>query len=51
MYVGNWKMVGGHKVKHGKGKITFPGVSGNAFGLEEYDGDWEDDKMHGFGRY
>lgn len=49
-YTGNWKMLEGVKVKHGHGKITFPGVAGGK-GHEEYDGDWEDDKMHGTGRY
>lgn len=50
-YVGNWRLVNGHKAKHGHGKITFPGAVSNAAGVEEYDGDWEDDKMHGYGRY
>lgn len=40
----------GVKVKHGHGKITFPGVSSSK-GQEEYDGDWADDKMDGHGRY
>ena len=50
-YVGEWKLLGGKKVKHGKGKIRFPGAPGQQFGAEEYDGDWEDDMMHGFGKY
>ena len=25
-YVGNWKILKGFKVKHGHGKITFPGA-------------------------
>lgn len=54
LYVGNWKMHNGAKVKHGHGKITFPSVAasaGNDLGSEEYEGDWEDDLMHGFGSY
>jgi hypothetical protein len=49
-YVGNWRFHEGVKMKHGHGKITFPGVNGGK-GCEEYDGDWEDDKMHGSGRF
>lgn len=56
LYVGNWKLSHGHKVKHGHGKITYPSVGGgNAasadLGAEDYEGDWEDDQMHGYGKY
>jgi hypothetical protein len=51
VYTGEWKLNSGKKVKHGKGKITFPGATGQNFGAEEYDGEWCDDKMHGEGRY
>ena len=51
LYIGNWKLLNGVKVKHGHGKITFLGTTSNDFGNEEYDGDWEDDLMHGFGTY
>lgn len=40
MYVGNWKLLNGAKVKHGHGKITFAGTTSNEFGNEEYDGEW-----------
>jgi len=52
-YQGNWKLMNGKKCKHGHGKMTSPGIqSGDrSFGLEEYDGDWSEDKMHGYGRY
>lgn len=50
-YVGEWKLLNGKKVKHGQGKITFPGVSNKQLGAEEYDGAWEEDKMHGQGKY
>ena len=53
MYVGEWKLKNGRKVKHGQGKLTFPGavIQNTNFGQEEYEGMWEDDKMHGQGRY
>ena len=38
IYTGEWKLLDGKKVKHGLGKITFPGASGKGFGSEEYDG-------------
>ena len=49
--MGNWKLLNGQKVKHGHGKITFTGTTSNEIGIEEYDGDWEDDLMHGYGTY
>jgi hypothetical protein len=54
MYVGNWKLLNGVKVKHGHGKITFPSApsgAGSDVGAEEYEGDWEDDLMQGYGSY
>ena len=53
MYIGEWKLTNGRKVKHGQGKITFPGVTSGqtSYGQEEYEGMWEEDKMHGQGRY
>ena len=51
LYVGNWKLLNGQKVKHGQGKITFAGTTSNEFGNEEYEGDWVDDLMHGHGTY
>lgn len=49
LYVGNWKLHNGLKAKHGHGKITY--TQGESSGLEEYEGDWEDDLMHGYGVY
>ena len=49
--MGNWKLLNGAKVKHGHGKITFSGTTSNEIGIEEYEGDWEDDLMHGYGVY
>lgn len=46
LYQGNWKLHNGAKVKHGHGKITFSHDP-----LEEYEGDWEDDLMQGYGVY
>ena len=51
LYIGNWKLHNGLKLKHGHGKITFSGTTSNEFGNEEYTGDWEDDLMHGYGVY
>lgn len=48
-YYGNWKMVDGHKMKHGHGKATYAGLQGH--GQEAYHGDWQDDKMYGYGKY
>lgn len=52
LYVGEWKLQEetGKKVKHGQGKIVFPGAVNalnQQIGNEEYDGDWVDDQMHG----
>jgi hypothetical protein len=41
-------------VKHGQGKICFPGTvtpQGQQLGTEEYEGEWVDDQMHGKGTY
>ena len=44
-YEGGWKLVNGNKLKHGEGKVTYPG--NNSKGVETYNGEWEDDLMHG----
>lgn len=53
--MGNWKLSHGHKVKHGHGKITYPSVGGNSanaeLGAEDYEGDWDEDVMQGYGKY
>jgi hypothetical protein len=52
MYAGNWKLHNGAKVKHGHGKITYPSAGASSdVGVEEYEGDWEEDLMHGYGVY
>ena len=57
LYVGNWKLHNGLKVKHGHGKITYttstsgPSNYHSDAGQEEYEGDWEEDLMHGYGTY
>ena len=52
-YVGNWRQLDGKKMKHGHGKMMTPGIETGerAFGMEEYEGDWKEDKMDGYGRY
>jgi len=51
LYIGEWKMSldGKSKVKHGQGKITF--TSTNEDEPEEYDGNWAEDCIDGFGTY
>lgn len=51
MYEGEWRLFEGKKVKHGQGKIVFPGATSGTHGQEEYVGEWQDDKMHGQGRF
>lgn len=55
LYIGEWKLMDdGTKVKHGQGKIVFPGVSNShdkQIGNEEFDGQWHEDQMHGHGTY
>ena len=55
LYVGDWKLLDdGRKVKHGNGKIVFPGPVndlGQYLGGEEYNGEWSNDHMHGYGTY
>jgi hypothetical protein len=54
VYVGEWKIINGKKLRHGHGKMTVPGISldnGLVAGTEEYDGEWETNKMSGHGRY
>ena len=43
-YEGNWKIEKGQRKKHGWGKLIIS-VS------EWYEGNWEEDKMEGFGVY
>ena len=59
LYIGEWKLLEAEgqpskKVKHGKGKVIFAGTvtpSGSQVGMEEYDGEWCEDQMHGTGTY
>ena len=38
-------------MKHGKGAITIQKSASSQTGKEEYDGQWEEDKMSGSGTY
>jgi len=52
LYVGYFKQnAEGVKFREGKGKLIHPTSDNSEFGQEYYDGDWLDDKMHGFGVY
>jgi len=49
VYEGNWKIVDKRKLKNGHGKMALPPTEiGEG---ETYDGDWENNMMHGEGRY
>lgn len=52
LYVGYYKTnPDGVKIREGKGKLIHPTNDNSEFGQESYDGDWHNDKMHGFGIY
>jgi hypothetical protein len=52
LYVGYYKQnAEGIKFREGKGKLIHPTSDNSEFGQEYYDGDWLNDKMHGFGVY
>lgn len=52
LYIGHYKIkLDGTKVRHGYGKIIHPSTNNSSFGQEVYEGDWVEDKMHGFGIY
>ena len=47
VYVGNWKSINSVVFKHGYGKLTLSGTTSNEIGNQEYEGDWDNDKIHG----
>jgi len=52
LYSGNYKTtVESLKMREGKGKLIHPTNDNSEYGQEFYDGDWHEDKMHGFGVY
>lgn len=51
VYEGHWKLLEGHKVKHGEGVLVHAGATAHEKGNEEYSGSWVDDKMNGYGVY
>lgn len=51
-YIGYFKQtIQGIKYREGKGKLIHPTNDNSEYGQEFYDGDWLDDKMHGYGVY
>lgn len=51
-YIGGFRRLKtGQKIRNGKGKIIHPTIDGSELGQESYEGDWENDLMHGYGIY
>mmetsp|Transcript_9362 Transcript_9362/g.13939 ORF Transcript_9362/g.13939 Transcript_9362/m.13939 type:complete len:289 (-) Transcript_9362:35-901(-) len=50
-YTGKWELAGEVKKRQGHGKYTHYIRNGDSFLKEEYEGEWLDDKMHGYGVY
>lgn len=50
-YEGEWKIIDGLKMKHGKGRIVHGNSAADTIGNEVYEGDWDHDLMHGEGTY
>lgn len=51
VYVGNWKLINGVKVKEGHGKLTHAFANTKIPLTEEYEGEWSNDMMNGYGVY
>ncbi len=52
LYIGNYRQSAeGIKTREGKGMLNHPTNDNTDFGRESYEGDWHDDKMHGYGVY
>lgn len=51
VYIGSYKTTSNGKYRHGKGKVIHPTPDNLNLGKETYEGDWVDDKMHGYGIY
>ena len=51
VYVGNWKLTNGVKVKEGHGKLTHVFANSKIPLSEEYEGEWSNDMMNGYGVY
>jgi hypothetical protein len=50
-YIGEWKLVEGVKVRDGKGKLIHAFKDPHVKVAEEYEGEWSNDKMNGYGVY
>jgi len=50
-YIGEWKLVNGAKVKDGKGKLVHSFNNPYVKATEEYEGEWSNDMMNGYGVY
>lgn len=50
-YEGDWKLFNSIKMKHGKGRIIHGNSNSDSHGNEVYEGEWEQDLMHGQGTF
>ena len=51
VYTGNWKLHNGIKIKEGYGKLTHVFTNIKAPLTEEYEGEWSNDMINGYGVY
>ena len=53
IYIGNWKLINGLKMKHGFGKLMHTATLSQLKNqvTEEYEGEWANDLMSGYGVY
>jgi len=51
VYTGNWKLTNGAKVKEGHGKLSHIFPNSKVPLTEEYEGEWSNDMMNGYGVY
>lgn len=51
VYTGDWKLIDGVKVKEGKGRLVHAFKNPQIQIAEEYEGEWSNDMMNGYGVY
>ena len=51
-YIGTYKkLINGNTIRTGYGKLVHRGINNSQIGEEYYEGNWENDKFNGFGKY